>query len=74
MIVLTFATAFSTPLPRYRFLSPSRSSSASCSPVDAPEGTMDRPRTPLVQQTIHFNRRIAPGIQHFSRLDVFEFA
>src|SRR5215471_17201389 len=44
---LTFLTAFNTPLPRKRFLSPSRNSSASCSPVDAPDGTIDRPRTPL---------------------------
>src|SRR5579885_2099267 len=41
----TFATAFSTPLPRYRFLSPSRSSSASPSPVEAPEGTIALPVT-----------------------------
>src|SRR5437867_4097130 len=46
MILFTLSTAFRTPLPRYRFLSPSRSSSASCSPVDAPDGTMARPRTP----------------------------
>src|SRR5215470_12165505 len=32
---LMLATAFVTPLPRYRFLSPSRSSSASRTPVDA---------------------------------------
>ncbi len=34
------ATAFSTPLPRYLELSPSRSSSASKAPVDAPLGTV----------------------------------
>src|SRR5215467_3230447 len=37
------ATAFRTPLPPYRALSPSLSSSASRSPVDAPEGTAARP-------------------------------
>ena len=46
MISFTFATAFWTPLPRYRFLSPSRSSVASCSPVDAPEGTAALPTKP----------------------------
>ena len=43
---LTLATAFWTPLPPYRFLSPSRSSRASCSPVLAPEGTAARPKAP----------------------------
>src|SRR5438445_12200955 len=41
-----FATAFCTPLPRYRFLSPSRSSIASFSPVEAPLGTAALPRAP----------------------------
>src|SRR6187431_1634397 len=41
-----FATAFRTPFPRYRLLSPSRSSSASRSPVDAPDGTAARPVEP----------------------------
>ena len=36
---LTFDAALSTPLPSYRVLSPSRSSTASRDPVDAPEGT-----------------------------------
>ena len=43
---LTLATAFRTPLPPYRALSPSRSSSASRSPVDAPDGTAARPSAP----------------------------
>src|SRR5712691_11017201 len=44
--VLVLATALSTPLPRYFDLSASRSSRASCSPVEAPEGTAARPSTP----------------------------
>src|SRR5688572_12439789 len=40
------ATALVTPLPRYRDLSASLSSSASRSPVDAPDGTPARPRAP----------------------------
>src|SRR5438270_1539026 len=44
--VLALATALSTPLPRYFDLSPSRSSRASCSPVEAPEGTAARPSAP----------------------------
>ena len=51
MTVLTLFTAFWTPLPRKRLLSPSRSSSASFSPVDAPDGTAARPRTPLSRVT-----------------------
>src|SRR5687768_9939791 len=43
---LTAATAAVTPLPFHRDLSPSRSSSASRSPVDAPDGTAARPRAP----------------------------
>src|SRR2546422_6855398 len=51
MISLTFLTASSTPLPPKRFLSPSRSSTASCSPVDAPLGTAARPAAPLERVT-----------------------
>src|SRR6266540_6814044 len=40
----TLLTALRTPLPPYRLLSPSRSSTASCMPVDAPEGTIAVPR------------------------------
>src|SRR3954463_8602171 len=47
----TAATAFRTPLPPYRFLSPSRSSTASRVPVDAPEGTAARPCAPLSRKT-----------------------
>ena len=43
---LTLATACVTPLPRSSASSPSRSSSASCSPVEAPEGTAARPVAP----------------------------
>src|SRR2546429_2790049 len=44
--LLALATALRTPLPRYLDLSPSRSSRASCSPVEAPEGTAARPSDP----------------------------
>src|SRR3989442_412918 len=47
----TFLTAWSTPLPRNGFWSPSRSSTASCSPVDAPLGTAARPAAPLASVT-----------------------
>src|SRR5687767_13352009 len=40
------ATAFATPFPKNRFESPSRSSRASRSPVDAPDGTAARPDAP----------------------------
>src|SRR5688572_8328302 len=42
-VCMTLSQAFCTPLPPKRFLSPSRSSIASCSPVDAPLGTAARP-------------------------------
>src|SRR5258708_23084717 len=47
----TFLTASSTPLPPNRFGSPSRSSTASCSPVEAPLGTAARPAAPLDRVT-----------------------
>ena len=50
MISLTFSTAFSTPFPK-NSAPPSRSSTASCSPVDAPEGTAARPMAPLSVNT-----------------------
>src|SRR6266536_1003755 len=40
-----FATAFVTPLPPYA-APPSRSSTASCTPVEAPDGTAARPTAP----------------------------
>src|SRR5258706_596671 len=49
--LLALATALRTPLPRYFDLSPSRSSSASCSPVEAPEGTAARPSAPPSRTT-----------------------
>src|SRR6187402_1247591 len=44
--LLTLPTALVTPLPSYRFLSPSRSSTASRVPVEAPLGTAARPKEP----------------------------
>src|SRR5574341_1669313 len=48
---LTLATACCTPFPPYRAGSPSRSSSASCAPVEAPEGTAARPEAPSLRRT-----------------------
>ena len=42
----TLLTARDTPFPPYRWVSPSRSSTASRLPVDAPEGTAARPHAP----------------------------
>src|SRR3954465_8374593 len=46
----TAATAFSTPLPAYRS-PPSRSSTASKAPVDAPDGTAARAKVPSSRRT-----------------------
>ena len=46
IISFTFFIAFPTALPIY-FSPPSRSSTASCSPVDAPEGTAALPKIPF---------------------------
>src|SRR5262245_57648997 len=47
----TAATASSTPRPPKRAASPSRRSSASCVPVDAPDGTDARPTVPSASST-----------------------
>ena len=51
MISLTFFTAFKTPLPKYLDLSPSLSSKASLSPVEAPLGTIALPTVPSSKVT-----------------------
>src|SRR5579862_4931230 len=44
-------TALRTPLPPYRALSPSRFSTASCAPVDAPDGTIASSTAPKLVAT-----------------------
>ncbi|MPN36006.1 hypothetical protein SDC9_183511 [bioreactor metagenome] len=51
IISFTLATAFSTPFPRYLDLSPSLKSTASKAPVEAPDGTIALPVTPLSNTT-----------------------
>src|SRR5436309_3163218 len=51
ILPLTLATAFFTPFPPKRLLSPSRNSHASCSPVLAPLGIAARPSAPLSTRT-----------------------
>jgi hypothetical protein len=48
---VTLLTALVTPLPPKRFLSPSRNSMASFSPVLAPDGTAARPDAPHASVT-----------------------
>ena len=50
--VFTAATAPSTPLPSYRAGSPSRRSTASRDPVDAPDGTPARACVPSASRTV----------------------
>src|SRR3954469_1897513 len=49
--LLTCSTALSTPLPPKRFLSPSRNSTASLMPVEAPDGTIASPTVPSASVT-----------------------
>ena len=51
IVVLILFTAFVTPLPRYLDLSPSRSSNASNSPVDAPLGAQPVAVVPSISVT-----------------------
>src|SRR5713101_8858994 len=64
ILLRTFSTAVRTPLPPYRALSPSRSSWASCSPVEAPEGTAARPTLPEDTVTSHSS----VGLPRLSRI------
>ncbi len=52
IVSLTLAIAFSTPLPPKRLGSPSRRSSASWMPVDAPDGTAAEPVAPPSRVTV----------------------
>ena len=56
---LMLSSAWLTPLPHPLLSSPSRSSTASCSPVDAPDGTAARPTNPLSGHDLDLNRRVA---------------
>src|ERR1700712_4897037 len=47
----TALPAWRPPLPPYRLLSPSRSSTASWAPVEAPDGTAARPKEPSSRST-----------------------
>jgi hypothetical protein len=62
--------AWVTPLPSQRVLSPSRFSTASCAPVDAPEGTAARPKLPSSSDHIDFDRRVATAVEDLARMDV----
>ena len=53
-----------------RVLSPSRSSTASCVPVDAPEGTAARPKDAIFQGHVDFDRGIAAAIQNFAASNI----
>ena len=61
--VLIFSTAFVTPFPPYLPLSPSRSSRASNSPVDAPLGAVP---LPVCEIYLSFNSWVSSGIQNFT--------
>ena len=55
-------TARVTPLPPHS-LPPSRSSSASCTPVDAPDGTAARPNAPDSSAHVHLDRRVPARVE-----------
>ena len=64
-----FATAARTPLPPNRRLSPSRSSTASWAPVEAPEGTAARPERPVRQDDVDLDGRVAAGVENLAPVD-----
>src|ERR1700728_706286 len=70
---LTASTAFSTPLPPKRPLSPSRSSTASRVPVEAPDGTAARPIEPSSSTTSTSTVGL-PRLSRISRPTTFTIA
>src|SRR6201985_822927 len=70
---LTASTAFRTPFPPQRPLSPSRSSTASRVPVEAPEGTAARPIEPSSSTTSTSTVGL-PRLSRISRPTTFTIA
>jgi hypothetical protein len=75
----TFATALLTPLPSQAAASPSRSSTASCSPVDAPDGRRAPLHLPSLQQRGERGRHVgedalAPLLLRLDRLPALAHA
>ncbi len=73
MVVLMFSTALLTPLPPKRLLSPSRSSRASNSPVDAPLGAAPRPIVPSASHTLCLDGGVAAGVDDLAANDLLNF-
>ncbi len=69
----TFATARVTPLPPQRS-PPSRSSVASNSPVEAPEGTAARPLRAGAQPDLDLDRRVAAAVEDLAGVDSLDLA
>jgi hypothetical protein len=67
--VFTCSTAFSTPLPKKRWASPSRSSIASRDPVDAPRRHRRPPHRPRFHQHVRLHRGVAARIEDFAGED-----
>ena len=68
---LTLATACATPLPPQRS-PPSRSSTASNSPVDAPEGTAARPLAPEAQHHVDLDGGVAAAVEDLPGVDMLD--
>jgi hypothetical protein len=45
-------------------------STASCAPVDAPEGTAARPKLPSSSKDIDFDGRVAAAVEDFAGVDI----
>ena len=59
----------STPLPPYA-APPSRSSTASCTPVEAPDGTAARPSAPDSSRDVDLDGRVAARVEDLAGVDV----
>ena len=70
---LTFSTALPTPLPIH-CSPPSRSSVASNSPVEAPDGTAARPQAPGAQAELDLDGRVAAAVEDLAGVEVLDLA
>jgi len=72
--LLAFGNGFEDALAEILRLSPSRSSSASCSPVEAPEGTAARPSAPPSRMTSAFDGGVAARIDDLAGADASDLS
>ena len=72
ILVLTFSTALATPLPSYFFLSSSRSSHGFVLAGAGAAGDRGAAERAVFEKDVHFNGRIAAGVENLTALNEFD--